>query len=198
MQKPRILDVGCGSGIPTIELAKLSQGEVIGVDIDDLALSVLRQRIKSEGLSDRVKTLRESIDKLDLPQESFDIVWAEGSISFIGFEKGLRSWHRLIKPGGYLVIHDVDLGDTKKKRKMISSCGYVLMRYFRLSKELWGKRYFHPMEMALDELKAKKIGSPDLAPAIREAEEELRYFRVNPEKCASIYFILRKRPLLND
>ena len=26
MNKPRILDVGCGSGIPTLELARLSQG----------------------------------------------------------------------------------------------------------------------------------------------------------------------------
>ena len=27
MDKPRILDIGCGSGAPTLELARLSQGE---------------------------------------------------------------------------------------------------------------------------------------------------------------------------
>ena len=32
MDRPRILDIGCGSGIPTMELAKLSQGEITGID----------------------------------------------------------------------------------------------------------------------------------------------------------------------
>lgn len=34
IDQPRILDVGCGRGDPTLELAKLSDGEIIGVDID--------------------------------------------------------------------------------------------------------------------------------------------------------------------
>ena len=34
LEKPRILDVGCGSGIPTLELAKLSEGEIMGIDIN--------------------------------------------------------------------------------------------------------------------------------------------------------------------
>ena len=32
MDKPRILDVGCGSGVPTMELARLSNGEIIGLE----------------------------------------------------------------------------------------------------------------------------------------------------------------------
>ena len=34
LDRPRILDIGCGSGAPTIELARLSDGEIIGIDID--------------------------------------------------------------------------------------------------------------------------------------------------------------------
>ena len=33
INKPRILDIGCGSGVPTLELARLSNGEIIGIDI---------------------------------------------------------------------------------------------------------------------------------------------------------------------
>jgi len=34
MDKPCILDIGCGTGLTTIELARLSDGEIIGIDID--------------------------------------------------------------------------------------------------------------------------------------------------------------------
>ena len=38
LDKPRILDIGCGSGIPTIEIARLSKGEIIGIDIHQPSL----------------------------------------------------------------------------------------------------------------------------------------------------------------
>jgi len=33
LDEPRILDIGCGPGASTLELARLSQGEIIGIDI---------------------------------------------------------------------------------------------------------------------------------------------------------------------
>ena len=38
INNPTILDIGCGSGIPTLELARLSHGEILGIDIDQPAL----------------------------------------------------------------------------------------------------------------------------------------------------------------
>ena len=34
IDNPRILDIGCGTGMPTLELAKLSNGKITGIDID--------------------------------------------------------------------------------------------------------------------------------------------------------------------
>ena len=44
MYEPRILDVGCGSGVPTLELARLSKGEIIGIDIAQNSLNRLTRR----------------------------------------------------------------------------------------------------------------------------------------------------------
>ena len=50
MERPRILDVGCGSGLPAMELARLTEGEIIGLDIDRSSLDVFHDRIKDAGL----------------------------------------------------------------------------------------------------------------------------------------------------
>ena len=47
IDNPKILDVGCGTGVPTIELAKVSNGHVTAIDIDESLLDILRIRIKS-------------------------------------------------------------------------------------------------------------------------------------------------------
>lgn len=102
LDKPRILDVGCGSGVPTLELARLSEGEVVGIDIDQTLLDRLNRKIEREGLSNRVQTKKCSMFKMGFADESFDIIWAEGSLPVIGFERGLKEWRRLLKPGWFL------------------------------------------------------------------------------------------------
>ena len=49
-EQPFILDIGCGTGMATLELAKLSNGKIIGIDIDQDALDKLIQKIKQQGL----------------------------------------------------------------------------------------------------------------------------------------------------
>lgn len=94
--------------------------------------------------------------EISLPDESFDIIWAEGSISNIGFEKGLREWRRLLKPKGFLVVHD-ELRNTTEKLKMIPNCGYSLLAYYPLPEDAWWIEYYGPLEKWILELKMKKV-----------------------------------------
>lgn len=190
MKKPRILDIGCGSGIPTIELAKLSDGEIIGVDIDQESLDELAENASTSGLSHRVTAQRCSLFSLDFPDQAFDIIWAEGVIGIIGFARGLREWRRLLKPNGFMVIHD-DLSKHKEKLRLIPQCGYTLVNHFPLPDDAWWKGYYKPLEERISALAAHG-DDPELVEAIKKYQDEINAYKEDPDAFRSIFYIVQK------
>jgi ubiquinone/menaquinone biosynthesis C-methylase UbiE len=192
MHNPRILDVGCGSGVPTMELARLSNGEVIGLDIDQSALDILAEKILRAGLADRVKVMKRSVLDMEFREESFDIIWSEGCIHVIGFEKGLREWRRFLKPNGYMVVHD---GQDKidEKLEQISSCGYELLGHFLLNEDVWRAEYFVPLEKLIAETLSECADEPKIFEAIGSSQREIDMFDKNPELNSSVFFIMQNR-----
>jgi len=191
LDKPIILDIGCGSGVPTMELARLSNGEIIGMDIDQDMLDVLRGKVERAGLSDRVKIMNRSLFDLAFPDESFDIIWAEGSINVVGFKKGLQEWKRLLKPGGFMVVHD-ERGNVSEKLEQISDCGYQLLGYFGLDTDVWRTEYFLPLERLILEARFKCSDSPGVIKALQDAGREIDMFNKEPERNSSVCFVMKK------
>jgi ubiquinone/menaquinone biosynthesis C-methylase UbiE len=191
LDRPRILDIGCGSGVPTMELARLGQGEVIGVDTDQSALDKLTRKIREAGFSDRVEAVNCSILDMAFPDESFDIIWCEGSIFVIGFKRGMQEWKRFLKPRGFMVIHD-EKGDVRRKLEQISKCGYRLLGYFILSQDTWWTEYFAPLEKLIAESQTSSADAPHTLEELGQARRELEMFRRNPERNNSVYFVMQK------
>ena len=191
MDQPRILDIGCGSGIPTLELARLSQGEVMGIDIDQPALDEFSRRIEEAGLTHRVRAVNCSILNMDFPDESFEIIWSEGSIYIVGFKRGLREWKRFLKPGGFMIIHD-EKGNINEKLKQISDCGYEYIGHFILNENIWWAEYFAPLEKLIAENRTRDHDDPKILEQVRQAQGELDIFKKSPERNNSVYFILTK------
>ena len=191
LDRPRILDVGCGSGVPTVELAKLSEGEVVGVDIDQSLLDELNRKIEREGLSDRVETKKCSMFEMDFPNESFDIIWAEGSIFVIGLERGLKEWRRLLRPGGFLVVH----AENRKmlgKLETISRFGYRLLNHFSLPRDAHWTEYYGPLEIRIEELRAKYRGNLRALRMLRKRQSEVDMVKRDPRKYSSGFYIMQK------
>lgn len=190
--KPRVLDVGCGSGVPTMELARLSDGEIIGLDINQPLLDRVTRKIEEAGLSDRVKTLKYSMFDMDFRDESFDIIWAEGSISVIGFKRGLKMWRRFLKSNGFLVVHD-EIGNVTEKLEQVSSCGYDLLEYFTLHEDTWWIEYYAPLEKRINEIRTKHTNDPEALVALDNDQREIDMFKKNPRQYGSVFFIMKKR-----
>jgi len=192
MDKPRILDIGCGSGVPTLELAMLSHGDVIGVDIDQPALNRFSRKIGRSGLTQWVKAIKCSLLNMNFPDASFDIIWAEGSISVIGFEKGLKEWYRFLKSGGFLVVHDA-LGNLTEKLRQITTCGYELLDHFILDENVWRNEYYTPLDEQLNKLREKHIGTSATLKEMENDQHEIDALKREPENYRSVFFVMRKR-----
>ncbi|MGD8506083.1 MAG: class I SAM-dependent methyltransferase [Candidatus Bathyarchaeota archaeon] len=190
LENPRILDIGCGSGVPTIELAKLSNGKMIGIDVNQSLLDKLNRKIEEEGFSSRVKTVKRSLFEIDFPDESFDIIWAEGSIWIIGFEKGLREWRRLLKPSGFLVIHD-ETKTVSNKLKKISGYGYKLINHFQLPEDAWWTEYYKPLEKRIKEL-GMRYKDTEALKILQKYQNEIDMVKRKPKEHSSAFYIMQK------
>ena len=192
MDKPRILDIGCGSGVPTMELARMSNGEIIGLDINQGLLDVLVQKVKKAGVSDRVKVMKCSIFDMGFANESFDVIWAEGSISVVGFKRGLQEWKRFLKPNGFMVVHH-EKENVTQKLEQISSCGYELTGYFILNEDTWWAEYFAPLEKLICETRTEYADDPKILGELHNAQREIDMFKKHPERNSSVYFVIKKK-----
>ncbi len=108
----RALDIGCGA---MGWLRLLSEwvgpnGSVIGTDIDEQMLSAADTFVASEGLSN-VALIEDDLFATDLDPGSFDLVHARFQLAPLGrAAEQLATYLRLVRPGGTVVVEDVDPG----------------------------------------------------------------------------------------
>jgi len=87
----RILDVGCGPGMQTVDLAEISGGHVVALDNLPLMLERVRQTALQAGLTDQIEPCLEDMCEMKFDEESFDVIWSEAAIYILGFRKGLEA-----------------------------------------------------------------------------------------------------------
>ena len=100
-----ILDVATGTGDLAIELSKIANAHITGVDISQGMLSVGEQKVKTLGLSERITMQLADSEHLPFADGSFDAVTVSfGVRNFENLQKGLSELRRVLRPGGRLVI----------------------------------------------------------------------------------------------
>jgi SAM-dependent methyltransferase len=100
----RFVDVGCGPGTQTIALASAADALVCGLDTHSGYLEQLRSRAEAAGWAHRIVGIQASMFAMPFLPATIDLIWAEGSIYIIGFERGLQEWQELLRVGGCLAV----------------------------------------------------------------------------------------------
>jgi ubiquinone/menaquinone biosynthesis C-methylase UbiE len=111
----RALDVGCGSGAVTREIARRvgSRGVAVGLDRSPALLAVARELAKDAGFGDRVEFREGDARRLPFPDGSFDAVVCVTALSHIpNGEAAIPEFVRVLRSGGRLGVFDLDTDMT--------------------------------------------------------------------------------------
>jgi ubiquinone/menaquinone biosynthesis C-methylase UbiE len=213
IDNPSILDVGCGPGGSTIELARLTNGIITGLDTHQPFLDELEGKARESGYDNRINTINKSMLEMDFAKQSFDLIWAEGSIYIIGFEKGLREFRKFINSNGYLAASEMcwlksdspkeindfwereypGINPVSKDLDIIQECGYKLLDYFTLPDDAWWEGYYTPLEKRIYGLKEKYKEDPEALLQLDVELEEIDMYRKYSEWCGSVFFVMQKQ-----
>jgi ubiquinone/menaquinone biosynthesis C-methylase UbiE len=197
--RSRIVDLGCGTGGQTITLAQHAPGSFTGIDLFSGFIDIFNRNAERLGLNDRVKGVVGSMDNLPFRDEEFDLIWSEGAIYNIGFERGLKEWRRFLKIGGYLAVTEVSWFTEKRpdeinnfwvdaypeidtipnKIRQLQEAGYVPVASFILPENCWTENFYAPQVVSqkvfLEKYKGNKAAEELVANEKREAELYSKY-----------------------
>ena len=211
--KPIILDIGCGPGQQTLDLASLSAGIIYAIDNYEPYLKALQAKVDQKGLADRVFPQAGDMNALPFEQAHFDIIWAEGSIYLMGFENGLTAWRPYLKPTGYIVVSEISwlkdkpppdlasfwdeaypaLQDQDGNIAIIQRAGYNLIDHFVLPTEAWWDNYYNHIENKLSLLKTKYQNEAEALEVIAIEEVETDLFRKYSDYYGYVFYIMQKK-----
>jgi ubiquinone/menaquinone biosynthesis C-methylase UbiE len=205
-------DLGCGSGGQTLTLAGNINASVTAVDLFPRFLHELNAKAKKLGMSDKIKTFEGSIDALPFENEEFDLIWSEGSIYNIGFEKGVKKWKDFLGIGGHLAVSEItwtsksrpkdleefwtreypEIDTAASKIKILEDQGFTLTGFFNLPESDWTESYYQPLEQSFNDFLERNAHSEMAREIVREYRSEIELYQRYKGYYSYGFYIARK------
>ncbi|MCW9045410.1 MAG: class I SAM-dependent methyltransferase [Alphaproteobacteria bacterium] len=199
----RIADIGCGTGASTLQLAHSLNAKITAVDFLPEFIETLKDKAEEEGVSEKIKTLECSMEQLPFVEGEYDVLWSEGAIYNMGFEKGLNEWRRFLKPAGVLVVSEItwitntrppevqkyweaqypEIATASSKIEILEESGYSPIGYFVLPENCWLENYYRPLQDGFPDFLARQKDNERATSIIEAEKEEVAFY----EKYKSYY-----------
>ena len=214
-QSPAILDLGCGVGGQTLQLAELvGSGSIVAIDSHAPSIKRLQAAIAERALAQRVRAIVGDMAHPKQPLGSFDLIWSEGALYNIGLWNAIGVCHGLLRPGGYLAFTDAvwrqenpppeiragfeleypTMGWLEDDVAAIQDCGFELVGHFTMPDEAWWDDFYTPMETRIAELRIKYVQDVEASAILDQLAEEPELHRRYSGFYAYEFFVAR-RPL---
>lgn len=210
--KSRIADLGCGTGTQTLFLAQNAPGQITGLDLFPGFIDILNSSIKQLGLQNRVEGIVSSMDNLPFQKEELDLIWSEGAIANIGFEKGLNHWKGFLKKGGYVAVTyeswytDERPAEIEKwwvdavpeiatighNISVMQKAGYIPVAAFTVPENCWIDNYFIPQKARQEEFLKQHAGDKTVETFIEFMRREEELYSKYKQYYGYVFYIGKK------
>ncbi len=135
-ERSKVLEVGCGSGVFSVEVARrLPHGHLELFDLQPEMLAKARQKVEAAGLTRRVGYTQGDARELALATTGFDVAFLVAVLGEIPEpHKCLARLTRVIRPGGLLSITehlpDPDFSRLSNLRSLVEPAGFAFIESF--------------------------------------------------------------------
>ncbi|MEL7500953.1 MAG: class I SAM-dependent methyltransferase [Cyanobacteria bacterium J06554_6] len=205
--KPRMADLGCGSGAGALLIAQHYESTVRAVDSSSVFIDELKARAKVVGLEHLIIPMHGDMAKLHWPAGSIDLLWSEGAAYNLGFEQALRIWRPLLVQNGIAVISEMSwftdgapepamaywqnaypmMGTEAENCARASKSGFSLLATHRLPSQAWWDNYYAPLRERMKQIEI----TPMTRTVICETEEEMRLFEQFSDCYGYTFYVLQ-------
>ena len=207
-----IADIGCGTGGQTMVLAQHSPGHITGIDLFPAFIDLFNFNAGKLNFQDRIKGVVGSMDNLPFQNEELDLIWSEGAIYNIGFERGLNEWYKFIKTGGYVAVSEVswftkerpaeidefwqdaylEINTIPNKVAQMQKAGYIPVATFILPENCWTEHFYAPQATAQEAFLMKYAGNKTAEEFIASERYETQLYYKYREYYGYVFYIGKK------
>ncbi|MCA9705325.1 MAG: methyltransferase domain-containing protein [Myxococcales bacterium] len=209
---PAVLDVACGPGMQTLDLALLlPQARITAVDLHPGFVQEARRRVQAQGWDDRIEVLEGDMRALPFGPASFDLVWCEGAAYIMGLTDALRAWAPLLRDHGRIALTEIAwlrddvpaalregweadypaMTDVEGCRTRVREAGLVLVDDFVLPESAWWDDYYRPLEARLEQLERTHAGDPAAEVVLQGHRDEIEMYRELSTYYGYVFFVLK-------
>jgi ubiquinone/menaquinone biosynthesis C-methylase UbiE len=210
-QDAEVLDIACGPGAQTLDLARLMpHAHITAIDLHEPFLRDVESRAKKTGVASRIQTLKADMAALELASQSFDLIWCEGAAYIMGVATALLNWKRLLRPSGALALSEAvwlkvnppaevralwaeypAMSDAGNLRALARRCGYAIAGEFVLPEDAWWTGYYTPMLARIETLSVQFTGDALALAVLDEHRREIDMFRRYSDYYGYMFIVLK-------
>ncbi len=214
----KIADIGCGTGASTLLLAQTFNAHVTAVDFLPEFIHILEKNTQGQGLAKKISPLVCSMDALPFAKDEYDVIWSEGAVYNMGFEKGITYWKQFLKPGGILAASEItwttatrpaelqeyweniypEVDTTSGKIKVLEQHGYSPVGYFTLPEHCWLENYYQPLEDSFQDFLQRKRHSEQARAIVQAEQKEIAMYKKYHSFYSYGFYIAKKQSIQTD
>lgn len=208
----KIADIGCGTGGQTMVIANNTSGNITGIDLSPIFIDLFNVNSQKLNLQNRVNGIVGSMDNLPFQNEELDLIWSEGAIYNIGFERGINEWYKFLKKGAFLAVSEVswfteerpveidefwnneyqEIDTISYKVTQMQKAGYIPVANFVLPENCWTEHFYAPQVYAQEKFLQKYVGNKNAEELVENQRHEAELYYKYKEFYGYVFYIGKK------